>query len=206
MTRKLAGTSERDAQTSNVEPKHANATPNTPDKCKIITSFEELGTLKARSRMPIDIHSVAMATPALAPSYYSAKGGKSPYETLLRSTSTASAQQSSSSDPTRSWLKAHDLNNSIRQRANLAAPIHAHHHHVSASINFSSLMSPEGAAATDGSCPTNLNQHAVYENQSTEQPSVKYFSFMTTNKLFSNYTSQSTLKVRLRLPNALPTC
>ena len=79
------------------------------------------------------------------------------------------------------------------------------------SINFSSLIavskdshqstSSSNSASSSSSTSPNptsatFTKNSTTNNGVTEQP-VKYFSFMTTNKLFSNYTSQSTLKVRL---------
>ena len=84
------------------------------------------------------------------------------------------------------------------------------------SINFSSLIavskdshqstaSSNSASSSSSTSPNptsaNFQKNSTTNNVVAEQP-VKYFSFMTTNKLFSNYTSQSTLKVRLLLQNS----
>lgn len=207
--------------------------PPVPPRYKIITSFEELSNLKARSRIPIDINTGCQQGHAnpygmIGPVVTAAALISNFNDLFFRSTSqAAAASPMPSSDVMQSstamGLAQHFGNSnmgaqqiqhnstaaadatSTRLRANLPT--------LSTSINFSSLMmssstnggsldsrasssSSASGAATSKTGQTSSNvANSPLANNSTQQPQTKYFSFMTTNKLFSNYTSQSNLKV-----------
>lgn len=156
-------------------------------KSKIITSFEELGNLKARSRIPIDIHHPATANSQNPQNCFSSTGNSLINDIFLRCppstnntnnyyyTAYNELQNNQITSVIETSSSSSSYANSVRLRTNLP---------LSASINFSSLTKP-----------TNEKINTKCETQ--DLPAPKYFSLMTTNKLFSNYASHSNLKMNL---------
>lgn len=210
MTRKLAtaavssSTTTKESESKTVEANNiTNQNPNSmktsmAPKCRIITSFEELGNLKARSRLPIDIHLVTNPT-----CNESNTDTSSIMATATRNNDVVSTEECCLYQQQES-AGLMSPNSTLRPATR---PVLT----SSNSINFSSLIavskdshqstsSSNSASSSSSTSPNptsaNFPKNSTTNNVVAEQP-VKYFSFMTTNKLFSNYTSQSTLKVRL---------
>lgn len=207
MTRKLATaavstttTTTKESESKTVEANNiTNANTNSmktsmAPKCRIITSFEELGNLKARSRLPIDIHLVTNPTcnesnTDTSPIIATANVVSTEECCLYQQQESAGLMSPNSTlrPVTRPVLTS---SNSINFSSLIAVSKDSHQSTASSnSASSSSSTSPNPTSAT-------FTKNSTTNNGVTEQP-VKYFSFMTTNKLFSNYTSQSTLKVRL---------
>lgn len=214
MTRKLATaavsstttTTTKESESKTVEANNiTNPNPNSmktsmAPKCRIITSFEELGNLKARSRLPIDIHLVTNPTC----NENNTDTSSSIMATATRNNDVVSTEECCLYQQQESAAGLMSPNSTLR-------PAMRHVLTSSNSINFSSLIavskdqstsSSNSASSSSSTSPNptsaNFPKNTTTNNVVAEQP-VKYFSFMTTNKLFSNYTSQSTLKVRILL-------
>lgn len=146
-------------------------------KTKIITSFEELSNLKARSRIPIDIQ-----LPSSASQIHN--------KTQLYAQAVNNRQQLTANNLINfNEILLKPQVNLLHKRTNLPLSASANVLNTSETINFSSLMSNYESSKLTAA-----------DTSSTPTEAKKYFSFLTTNKLFSSYSNTLAPKTSITSP------
>ena len=153
---------------------------------KIVTSFDELCELKARCRTPIDIqHTSSQSQPFSCPPNNKCKANRNSFSSFTREVNFGSighignflsGGETSSND-----------NDSTINFSKLITNANRHKHDVTSTRN-STLLHDESE--------TNIS-HADNHNNNNNTLNRKYFSFLTTNKLFSSSLSINEPKLRI---------